>query len=349
MEKTMNIPKAYATTVTKQAIDMTLSINPLGCSPRAQEALRALTLKDLSTYPNQQPLLAALATFFRIPATSIVLGSGSEQLIKLICQTFVRSNSTVLVEEGSFFLFTSEPLLQNATVTYTSIPPKEIQAIRPSVLFIANPTTPGGINRTNKELLAVIKRLKPRVVVVDEANGEFRKETMISELKKVNNLIVLRTFSKALGIAGLRIGFAISNPRVSAKLAQFQQPFPVTTPAIVAAEAALSDRDFLNRTLLFVSKERKFLTNALETRGFRVSASITNNLFVSSIQNTTIINKLQKLGVGVIDGAFFPNNPQQGFRISIKDRKTNRAFLARLDEVLACLPTAKLLGSKEEL
>ena len=120
---------------------------------------------------------------------------------------------------------------------------------------------------------------------------------------------MLRTFSKALGIASLRIGFAISNPRVSAKLAQFQQPFPVTTPAIVAAKAALSDRDFLNRTLLFVSKERKFLTNALESRGFRVSASITNNLFVSSVQITMIIYRLQKHVVGVIDGASFHKNP----------------------------------------
>ena len=349
MEKTMNIPKAYATTVTKEIIDMTLSINPLGCSPRVSKALRTLTVKDISTYPNQQPLLTTLATFFRIPVTSIVLGSGSEQLIKLICQTFVRPSSTVLVEDGSFFLFTSEPLLQNATVIYTSIPPKKSQATKPSVLFIANPTTPGGINRTNKELLAVIKRFKPRVVVVDEANGEFRSETMISELKKLKNLIVLRTFSKAFGMAGLRIGAAIGNADIIQKLQQFQQPFPVTTPALVAATAALSDTLFLKKTIAFIRKEREFITRALQKRGFAVSDSITNNLFVSSPKNTVIINKLRDRGVGVIDGAFFPNNTQKGFRISLKDRKTNRAFLARLDEVLACLPTAKLLGSKEEL
>lgn len=345
----MNVPKAYATSVKKQTIDLTISINPLGCSPRALLAIRKLDSDQLSAYPDPSILITDLAKKFDVAPSAILLGNGSEQLIKLVSQAFVRQNDVVFVESGSFFLFTREPLLCGATVEFINFTTVRKSNNKPTLLFIANPTTPSGTDRSNAALCSVIDTIKPRIVVIDEANGEFRNESMIAELKNFKNLIVLRTFSKALGIAGLRIGAAFSISDIIATLNEFQQPFPVTTPSLVAAVETLKDDIFLKQTLQFIRSERKFLTVALTKRGFDVAPSITNNLFVSRVENDAIINGLAKRNVGVIDGVFFPDNKKQGFRISLKDKKTNRVFLARLDEVLACLPNKKLLPSKENL
>ncbi len=341
----MKLPKAYATNVQKKRIDMTLSVNPLGCSPRALRALRTVSMKQIQTYPDQMPLLTRIAKTFGVRINNILLGVGSEQLIKLISSALLSRGSTVAIESGSFFLFSKEPILAGATPMFFDFdnPPKPRE--RPDMLFIANPTTPGGLDRTNRDILNVIDTINPKIAVVDEANGEFRNDSLISELPTRPNLIVLRTFSKALGLAGLRIGMALGNAKRIAEINEFQQPFPVSSVALIAAEAALKDTAFLRATKQFIASERSFLTKALTKRGFQVSQSITNNLFVSRADNQKIILALAAKDVSVIDGTFFPDNKLVGFRISLRDKKTNRTFLARLDEALACLTPNKLLRS----
>jgi histidinol-phosphate aminotransferase len=138
---------------------------------------------------------------------------------------------------------------------------------------------------------------------------------------------------------------ALGNAKRIAEINEFQQPFPVSSVALIAAEAALKDTAFLRATKQFIASERSFLTKALTKRGFQVSQSITNNLFVSRADNQKIILALAAKDVSVIDGTFFPDNKLVGFRISLRDKKTNRTFLARLDEALACLTPNKLLRS----
>lgn len=345
----MKLPKAYATSVQKKLIDMTLSVNPLGCSPRALKAIRSVSMKDIRTYPDQAPLLGLIANTFGVRPDNILLGVGSEQLIKLASAAFLSRGTTAVVESGSFFLFSREPILMGAKTVFFDITNPPTLRRKPDILFIANPTTPGGLSRTNRDILRVIDAIQPKIAVIDEANGEFRSDTLISELSKRRNLIVLRTFSKALGLAGLRIGVAFGNAKIIAAMSELQQPFPVSSVALRAAEAALRDTKFLEKTKQFIASERAFLTDELTKRGFRVSSSITNNLFVSRADNKQIVQALALKDVSVIDGAFFPDNTSVGFRISLRDKKTNRKFLARLDEVLACLAPNKLLRSKEAI
>ena len=326
---------------------MTLSVNPLGCSPRALRAIQTMRMRDVCTYPGQMRVLGILANMFGMQPSCILLGTGSEQLIKLACLSFLPPGGTAAVESGSFFLFSREPLFLGGIPVFFDFETPEKQKKRPAVLFIANPTTPGGVDRTNDEILNVIDTLKPTIAVIDEANGEFRNDTLISEIPKRKNLIVLRTFSKALGLAGLRIGMAFGDPKTIAKMSEVQQPFPVSSAALIAAQAALKDAGFLRKTLAFVARERTFLTKQMEKRGFCVSPSVTNNLFVSRADNKKIIRQLAARDVSVIDGSFFPGNKMPGFRISLRDKRTNRKFLTRLDEALACLTREKLLGSKE--
>lgn len=343
----MKLPKAYATNVQKKSIDMTLSVNPLGCSPRVLRAARRVNMKDICLYPDQSALLQRLASNLRVRNGNILLGTGSEQLIKLACLTFLQGGGTAAVEAGSFFLFSREPMLTKAdTVFFDFDLPRKLRS-KPDLLFIANPTTPGGCDRSSSDIVRIIDSLSPKIAVIDEANGEFGTSPLIPEIAKRPNLIVLRTFSKALGLAGLRIGMAVGNTQAITNMSKFQQPFPVSSVALRAAEAALNDTVFLRKTTRFVTRERKFLTDELVKRGLRVSPSVTNNLFITGKNIRRIIRLLAEKNVSVIDGTFFPKNMQPGFRILLRDKKTNRAFLARLDEVLACLTPNKLLRSKE--
>lgn len=345
----MNLPKSYTTDITKQAIDMTLSVNPLGCSPLVQQMINKMSIRDVSAYPNQSALINLIVSKLNLPSNTLLLGNGSEQIIKLICLAFVKPNDMVFIETGSFFMFLKEAKLVNARTKFVNInKPKNVKT-GASLLFLANPTTPGGIDRSNDMLKKAIAVYKPKIIVIDEANGEFRENSFLVDAMKNENTIVLRTFSKVLGLAGLRIGFAIANPKLIVKLNQFQQPFPVSQFAINTAMLALQDEKFIIKTRKFIEKERNFLSRELKKRKFIVSNSITNNLYVSRLDAKNIIQELQKQNVSVIDGSFFPGNKIPGFRISIKDKKTNRIFLKKLDNALSCVPNQKLLRSKEDL
>jgi histidinol-phosphate/aromatic aminotransferase/cobyric acid decarboxylase-like protein len=123
----------------------------------------------------------------------------------------------------------------------------------------------------------------------------------------------------------------------------------VSTLAAKLAVAAINDRAFIKKTLSFIQKERQFLTRELNRLGLTVSNSVTNNLFVEVNNATEVIRELNREGVSVINGTFFPGMTKEGFRISLKDRKTNRLFIKKLTGVLACINKKTLLPSKEDL
>lgn len=344
----MQIPKIYAQNITKSKIDMSLSENPLGCSSLVVKTLQKLSIKDVSEYPNQLTLVDAIANRFNVKPENIVLGCGSEQLIKLMCQTFLTPSEVVLVERGSFIMFTKEAALARARVMFVNLNNID-QLPKSRVFFLANPKTPTGEVIDRQQLIKIAQQINPGILVVDEANGEFLKKSAISFTKKFNNLMVLKTFSKVFGLAGVRIGFAIGSPSLTEELKTAQQPFPVSKVSVKLALASLEDNEFINKTREFIAQERRFLQKELRDRGFNVSNSVTNNLFIETSNASELIGELEKLSVGVIDGNFFPAMPKRGFRISIKDKLTNRLFLDKLDEALSCINSKKLLRSKRTI
>lgn len=344
-ELTMKLPKVYAQEITKTAIDLTLSENPLGCSPAVVNKLNILNPKSVSEYPSDAALKKALARKFNVSLDNVLLGSGSEQLIKLVCTAFLNKNDLVFVPRGSFVLFTKEVLLQKARIRFFDQKSMDITG-KPKLCFICNPNNPTGVAISNDQVEKLIRKLPSTLFVIDEANGEFLSESFTKRVKKVSNVIVLRTFSKVFGLAGLRIGFAIGSPNLIQRLSDWQQPFPVSSLSCSLALEALKDCAFITQTLEFFRRERGFLTRELQTRGFDVSDSITNNIFAMTTQAKVIEKELLIRKVGVVDGDFFPGLDTPGFRIAIRDKKTNRLFLQKLDEALACVSNKKLLRSK---
>ncbi|KKR32022.1 MAG: Histidinol-phosphate aminotransferase [Candidatus Gottesmanbacteria bacterium GW2011_GWC2_39_8] len=330
----MIIDKTYAEKLNRAKVDMGLSENPLGCSPMVLKALRNISTKDLSVYPNQTLFKQSVAKKFRVILPNIVLGGGSEQLIKLICQTLLNKGDRVVIQRGSFALFTKESLLAGSKVIFND--PREMQKdLKVKLIFLCNPNNPTGEVITQDLIKIIVDKNKEAIIVIDEAIGEFIDESFVIKAVKSDNCIVLKTLSKTFGLAGLRVGFCIGSRNIIRKLEFAQQPFPVSNLSLIGASAALSDKNFIKRTKDFIAKERKFLIKEITLLNLKVSDSVTNNLFISC--PGIIIERLTNSGVTVFPSSEFPGMKTSGFRITIKDRKTNKLFIKKLQKAAACL------------
>ena len=333
----MKLPNVYANTVKKRPIDMTLSENPLGCSPRALKAARQIITKDIADYPDQTMLIESAASRFSIPTDNLCIGNGSEQLIKLIAQTFLATGDTALVQSGSFSLFTKECMLAGANVTLLDIQNPKKSKSDPKVLFLCNPNNPTGELIPSATIQKILALFPKTLIIIDEANAEFTDVTSIPMAIKNNNVLVLRTCSKALGLAGLRVGFCIGTKKRIQQLKNILQVFPVSSSAIRIATAALQDMAFIRKTRSFIRQERIAIKKVLENKGCTVSNSVTNTLFISTPNAPQIINRLNALGISVIPNTFFPGLTTLGFRIALRDKKTNRKFINKLDSAIETL------------
>lgn len=339
----MKLPKMYASVKEKKTIDMTLSTNPLGCSPRAINALKNITVRDISSYEHGTDLVKKLAQRFKVRQNMITVGNGSEQIIKLIAQTFLCAGNSVLIQEGSFAVFTKECTLKGANIKFINPKRQKTMRVSASLIFLCNPNNPTG-EILPADFIRNIVRTNPKtIVVVDEANGEFMNSSGIPLTKTCRNLIILRTLSKAIGLAGLRVGCAIGPVRFIKRLNNEQQVFPISAISSKLACAAIGDRKFLNKTKKFVVRERERIKKTCLQIGLTPSNSVTNNLFIMSPDADMIISELSDLGVGVIPGNSFPNIKEKGFRIAIKSIKTNNKFLKALTQAVSCVRNKNLV------
>lgn len=334
----MNLPKVYAAQTEKFKIDMTLSVNPLGCSPFVLKALKKISQEDISNYPDQSRLRELVANFFKLKSNNIVFGCGSEQLIKLIAQTFVKPNDLVLVQTASFPMFTKEVGLANAEVQFFNPNSFTKPNKKVALVILSNPSTPTGEAFSKRCIEKILKEFGDSIIFIDEANGEYMDESAISLINGNKNLIVSRTFSKLIGLAGVRLGYLLAQQNMIAPLLSAQQPFAASALALKLGMAAFQDREFIIKSRGFIKQQREILKRELITLGFAVSNSVTNNLFVSFQKNNTqrrmqgLQKRLNENGVGVIDSSFFPDLKTAGFRISVKDEQTNQEFLRVLSQ-----------------
>ena len=344
----MKLPKLYAFNK-KLDIDLSLSENPLGCSPRVFSVLKK-DLESIVKYPdpNSSKLISFLAKEFKTSKNQVLLGNGSESLIDLICRTLVKPKEEVILPELTFPLFERAILLGNAKPVFAEMRRDfqiDLETIKNRVtkqtklIIIVNPNNPTGKTINRQTLLRFIEEIKPIPILVDEANIEFGGKTLAFDIKDNSNLLILRTFSKTFGLAGLRIGFLIGSAKIIDKLRQFIQPFPLNGFAENAAIIALGDRSFIKKTKGFMAQEREFLTNELRKRGFMVFNSDANNFLVQV--NTlfpsasSFVKLLNKNNVSVINGKSFRGLGDKFIRVSPRTRKMNSAFIKVIDKILA--------------
>ncbi|HRW64403.1 MAG TPA: histidinol-phosphate transaminase [Candidatus Competibacter sp.] len=328
--------------------------NPLGPSPKAMTAVRE-ALGDLARYPdgNGFELKAALSAKLGISMSMLTLGNGSNDLLELVARAFLTPEHEAIFSEHAFAVYpiVTQAIGATARVAKANRPdhamphghdPAAMLALlgeRTRVMFIANPNNPTGTWLKTAELEALLEAVPERViVVVDEAYSEYVETeagcpSALRWLDRFPNLVVTRTFSKAYGLAGLRIGYAVSHPQMADLLNRVRQPFNVNSLALVAATAALDDVEHLERSRATNRAGMKQLQDACRQWGLSWLPSAGNFLCVDLGQpGREVFVELLKRGVIArpVDNYGLPRH----LRISIGTEAENARWIEAMHDIL---------------
>lgn len=326
--------------------------NPLGASPLAREAVRR-SAEDVFLYPDPDAyaLRHALATHLGVPAESLIFGTGSDGLIELVCKTFLAEGDESIMPHPSFSLYELNVLAAGATPRKVVLtdnryyrPTDLLLSITPKtkVIWLCNPNNPTGGMYTEKEQLAFFDALPEDIlVVIDEAYYEYACDcpdfpNSLALLNSRKNILILRTFSKVYGLAGLRVGYGIASPAVIAQLEKVRPPFNVCAPAQEAAVAALADQAFVARSLAENQTNKEYLEQAFTRLGLPYIKSATNFIAVDTGHDAKIVyERLLALGY-IVKGGHVLGLPGY-LRITIGTRAQCEGFVAALEQVLQSL------------
>ncbi len=281
-----------------EVIKLASNENPLGPSPVVAETLAA-SVAELSRYPdgNGFALKQALAAHHRLNSAQITLGNGSSDVLEFVVRAFVQPGDEVLFAEYAFAMYPLVTLAAGGTPVAAPArdwghdPEAMLAAITPrtKVVFVANPNNPTGTWLSDDELQAFLEAVPEHIVVaVDEAYFDYASDPALGApdypdasrwLSRYPNLMVTRTFSKVYGLAGLRVGYALSHPDLADLLNRVRPPFNVNSQALAAAEAALADQAHVSRSVILNVEEMARVTDGVTEMGLEFIPSVGN--FVS--------------------------------------------------------------------
>jgi histidinol-phosphate aminotransferase len=324
--------------------------NPSGLSPRAREAIEA-ALSEVARYPDGYDLAKALSVRLGVAMERIVLGNGSNDILEMVAGAFLAPGRAAVFDQHAFAVY---PLATQARGARSIVVPAKahghdlagmLASITPEtrVVFIANPNNPTGTMIPADEVEGFLRRAPRSVLVVlDEAYNEYLEPPLrcpsVAWLAKYPNLVVVRTFSKAYGLAGLRVGYGMCHPDVAAMLNRVRQPFNVNNLALVGAIAALEDEAFVERSYRLNVAGMKQLTAGLRRLGLGWIPSFANFVSVEIPRADgrsaagAVYQRLLREGVIVrpVAGYGMPDH----LRVTVGLPQENDRFLAALEKAL---------------
>jgi histidinol-phosphate aminotransferase len=331
----------------REVVKLASNENPLGPSPRAVQAVREAA-ERMNRYPDSsgQALRQALSLRLGFPTEQIVLGNGSTEIVEILAKAFLASSRGAVVADQAFIMYRIAVRAMGAPLTV--VPLKEhrhdLQAMAAAcddttaLVYISNPNNPTGTYVTRAEMDALFRRLPPHVLaVVDEAYCDYVEAPEYPDclefLRAGRNLAVLRTFSKIHGLAGLRIGYAVTVGEVAAALETVRSPFNTSVLAQAAARAALEDAEHVARSRRENAREVRFLCQELARRRVAFLPTVANFLLVhTQMMGDDLYRSLLRLGV--IVRPMEPYGYPRSVRVSAGTHGENLRFLEALDLVL---------------
>ena len=337
-------------------VDFSSSINPLGPSPRALEAIKNC-LSQLPLYPdsNSTVLRETIARHFGgIGKDNVIVGNGSTELIYLFSEVFLKTGDVALIAAPSFGEYTSavvrsggKPKLIKSSQDFQVEPNAFTKYMaNAKAIFLCNPNNPTSRLISHNALMQIVdKALDENVVVfLDEDFIEFvedeKANSLVGAIVKYPNVFVLRTFTKFYGLTGLRVGYGIAEEETIAVFSRAKMPWNVNSLAQAAAVAALEDEVHSRKTLEVVRKEKGFLTQELaRIRGFKVFPADTNFVFIdvreSGLEASEFRTKMIGYGILVRDCSSFTGLDKFYIRVAVKTRKENEKLLDAFRKVFS--------------
>ncbi len=318
-----------------KTIKLSANENHYGCSPFALEAIRK-NIENVHFYPEINPiaLKELLAVKFGVSVNNIIVGAGSVRIIDGLIQTFVGPGEEVLTFEKSFVAYGQFSEFHRRKCNFAPLsdfrctPENLIPFIndRTRLIFIANPNNPTGTIISHAELDAFLNKISPNIIVaLDEAYAEYVTDSSfpntIELQKKHTNLVVLRSFSKIYGLAGLRIGYAMMEEGLAIKMTEGQIPFSLNYLSGKTAIAALNDYEFILKSAEENAIQCAFLYDELINMGYNIIPSQANYLYLwfsEDAEKDKLYQNLRSNGILVCDMNVF--NQPKSLRIGIGDR-----------------------------
>ncbi len=326
--------------------------NPLGCSTHIKKVLDKLH-KVLHRYPEGSSLILRnkIAEKFKVSPKEVIIGAGTDEIIELVAKTYLSAQDNIVVSEHAFIRYKMAGELMGCKVI--SVPMKNYThdlytmakkvSKKTKIVFIANPNNPTGTYNKEDEVRWMLNFLRQKslfpIVVIDEAYYEYAMvfddyPESIQLRKLYPNLLILRTFSKIYGLAGIRVGFGISNKEIIANMDRVRPPFNVSVVAQYIAAKVLDDEEHIERSLKLVREEKEFLYRGLEQLGLRYIPSAANFILIDvyPLKGEYIFQQLLKKGIIVrsMDEYDFP----YCIRVTIGNKLENRLFLKYLKEII---------------
>jgi len=321
--------------------------NPLGPSPKAMDAVRdALTSSHIYPDPESRDLRSAASRFFGCKTDDIIAGNGSDEIIDLICRTYLKPGDEVIVPSCTFSYYAIAARACGAAVITSPMNAHRIDirgiesAIGPGtrIVFVANPNNPTGTYLTKDEVLHLAKVIPDTVILaMDEAYGAFvRAHDFLgagSLILKHKNLIIIHTLSKSHGLAGLRVGFGVASKAVISTMLRIKPPFNVNILAQKGGEAALNDDPFFRKTLANTWYGLDMLYAAFDRLGLSYIPSQTNFVLVRTGRDSRRVYE-DLLKKGIITRYMEHVGLDDYIRVSIGLPDENTTFVTALEEVL---------------
>ena len=329
------------------AIKLASNENPLGASPKAVQALKNM-VSSISLYPDGGAVLLKqkLAQHYNLQPENFIIGNGSDEVFIFAAGAVIGAGDEVLTSTCTFSEYAFSAKLFGGTPVFVPMQAGTYQlqdfvkAITPKtkLICIANPNNPTGTYVPETELVAFLKQVPKKIIVlIDEAYCEYVNvpdyPDALSLLKEFPNLLITRTFSKIYGLAGLRVGYMIGDASLLNELNKAREPFNVNMLAQAAAVAALDDVQFVAKSIKNNETGKAYLEKEFQSLGLKWFPTVANFIFVYlPIDCTVAFDKLMDLGVTV--------RPMKGFgepkaiRVTIGTPKQNQFFIKVLKKVL---------------
>lgn len=331
-----------------ELIKLSANENPLGASPRAKEAILN-ALDAVHRYPDGacSVLRDALSAFYGLPSDYFSFGNGSDELIHLFGVAYLEPGDALMMGHPSFVRYIASAQLNQATLIAVPLTPDfrfDLQAMtdaiteRTKLIYLANPNNPTGTMVTRAALDWFLERVPDHaLVILDEAYYEYADHpdypNGLDDVRAGRNVVVFRTFSKAYGLAGLRIGYAMGRPDLLDPVERVREPFNVNTLAQVAAAAALSDQDHVLRTRTLNREGLNMFSEACQRLNLRYVPSQANFLLIEVGEHCERVQqRLLERGILVRTGAAF--GMPTYLRVNTGTPEQNARFVEALEDAL---------------
>jgi histidinol-phosphate aminotransferase len=300
----------------REGLGLDLNENLAGCSPRVLARLRTLSAADVARYPQREVGERLVANFLDVDPEQLLLTNGVDETLCLLFSTYLWPGSELIFSDPTFVMypifgqaFGAQLLPVPAGEDFAFPAAEMLSRISPrtQVIAIANPNNPTGTVATHADLLRIVEAAPDAAVLIDEAYFEFYGKTLIQELPRHQNLFVARTFSKAYGLAGLRLGGLIGPPEQIGFIRRFCSPFNVNAMALACLEEALADQAFVLDYITQVKQGRDQIAELCQELGLQHWPSSANFVLVRVGKSAApFVEAMQRRGIMIRDSSTSP-------------------------------------------